>query len=207
MKNRGRYPTFAGQLCIWKSVEAIAKVLTPAGRPRYPRIHGLWQQVQSSGHTIYIEMPKNGVENVAGLFLVEKEDSTAMNHTLAIHLYLPAIDGADTGKWARRANGFIPFARLRGCERYAEVLGHELAHAALFLQDPDYARLMQDQDNATAEMIALRKRHTKKAITDPAFSQCLGRMESLERQVEGPAIAAEIEVWQELAQGRQAPAR
>jgi len=192
------------QLRIWRCIEGIALAGDSAGQPLHPRLESLWRQAQSIGHTIYIEMPASAITNMAGKFLIEKLDPEGRNHTLAIHLYIAAIKRAVTDKWARRADGFIPFEKLEGSERYAEVLGHELAHAVFTLKEPDYANLSQEQDRATAALISLRSQNVKRALGDADIARYLSKLEFLEKLVEGPPNAVEIEVWRELVKSQSA---
>jgi hypothetical protein len=86
----------------------------------------------------------------------------------------------------RRAGGFIPFAGLRKKERYAEVLGHELTHAVLLLLDADYLGLYLQ-----------RKAQFYCSSPDSRL------IDSLTSLIEGPAEAAEEEIWRELKAGRE----
>jgi hypothetical protein len=190
------------QLRIWRNIEWIVLAQDGAGQPLHPRLESLWNQAQSGGHTIYIEMTASTVENMAGKFLVEKLDPEGKNHILLIHLNLSAINRAVTGKWARRADGFIPFENLGMTERYAEVLAHELAHVVLTLKDPSYASLSDEQDRLTAELVSSRNPKAKKLLLYPENRQRMIRLESLEKLIEGPPNAAEIEVWRELVKSQ-----
>ena len=76
-------------------------------------------------------------------------------HVAKIRLNLDTIRKAYVAKKARLANGLIPFAGLSTTERYAEVLGHELAHAVGILLDQDYFQLYQELEREVAEYESL----------------------------------------------------
>jgi len=192
------------QLRIWRSIERIALARNGAGQPFHPRLESLWRHAQASGHRIYIEMRTSAVQNMAGKFLMEKPDSQGKNPTLVIHLYLSTIKRAVSGERARRPGGFIPFENLSTTERYAEVLGHELAHAVWTLKDPSYASLSDEQDRLTAELVCSRNPKAKRSLLDPENRQRITRLESLEKLIEGPPNAIEIEVWRELVKSQSA---
>jgi hypothetical protein len=186
------------QLQIWKRIERIATARDAAGRLLHPTLANLWQKAESSGHMLFINMRTSATENMAGKFIVEKADPEGKNHSLSIHLYLSSIDRANTSEWARRADGFIPFEKLERQKRYAEVLGHELEHAVRTIQDPGYATLSEEQDRVEAEFN--EKSHKGgKVIFDGESKVRRQKLDSLSKQVEAPANAAEIEIWRELA--------
>ncbi len=103
---------------------------------------------------------------------------------------LPVIDRVSTGPAAARANGFIPLAELGKKTRYAEVLGHELAHAAWTFAEPDRARLAKPFSGAMAELVS-NSRHSG------------GEVERVSRQVEEFAEATEEAIWAELLAGQR----
>ncbi len=186
------------QLRTWKRIEGIVFARDAAGRSLHPTLEGLWRQVESSGHTIFIDMRAPALESTAGIVVVERIDPEGKNHTLSICLYLSAIDNADTSDWARRADGFTPFKQLNREKRYAQVIGHELAHVVLIMQDPYYAALVREQNGLRAELLA-RNRKGRKVVFDSENMLRLRRLAMLTGQLEAPANAIEIEIWRELA--------
>jgi hypothetical protein len=186
------------QLRTWKRIEGIVFARDAAGRSLHPTLEGLWRWVESSGHTIFIDMRAPALESTAGKFVVERIDPEGKNHTLSICLYLSAIVKAETSDWARRADGFIPFKQLNSEKRYAEVLGHELAHAVQIIQDPYYAALALEQSGLRAELLS-RTRTERKVVFDSENMLRLRRLDMLTGQLETFANAVEIEVWCELA--------
>lgn len=113
----------------WKKIQGIVSARDAAGRLLHPTLEGLWQRVELSGHTIFIDMRETSGQNKAGRFIIERIDPEGKNHTLSIQICISTIDRVDISKAAQRADGFIPFEKLDPEKRYAEVLAHELAHA------------------------------------------------------------------------------
>ena len=187
------------QLQNWKKIQGIVSARDAAGRLLHPTLGGLWQEVESSGHTIFIDMREISGQNMAGRFIIERIDPEGKNHILSIQLCISTIDRVNTSQTTRRADGFTPFEKLDPKKRYAEVLGHELAHAVLTLKNPDYRALKGEQDRLVAEL-ELRLRHERKMVLDLDNLQRARRLDFLAEQVEAPANAAEIEIWRELAQ-------
>ncbi len=103
-----------------------------------------------------------------------------------IRLNLGMIDRALVSELSRRDDGFVPLAGLSKIERYAEVLGHELAHVAELLTNSDYRSLYLQ----------------RQALAD-ARSQDVQAIQRLSSLIEGPAEAAEVKVWGELTAGRR----
>jgi hypothetical protein len=115
----------------WNAIKRIVFAEDSDGQPLHPTLRGLWEKLERSGHTIYIEMRGMGraISNTAGAFHIERLDPEGVRHAAVIRLYPDTIDRAYVGPSAARAEGFIPFLELSQEERYAEVLGHEMAHA------------------------------------------------------------------------------
>ena len=113
---------------------------------------------------------------------LEVPPESTQKAVVLVRLNLGMIDRALASERSRRADDFIPFAGLSKKQRYAEVLGHELAHVVRLLTRPDYLSLYQERQ-------ALADRRSQDV-------QCIGRLTS---SIEKPAEAAEIEIWRELA--------
>jgi len=186
------------QLRTWRKIERIVFARDSAGRYLHPALERLWRQVESSGHPVFIELHPSVGTARAGRVVVEGAGPDGKNRALAIQLHTSTIDKADTSKWARRPDGFIPFEKLERVMRYAEVLGHELAHAAQILQDPGYAALTEELVRLLAESAACT-RQAGKVVFDGENERRLRRLAFLDQLVEPPAIAAEIEIWRELS--------
>jgi hypothetical protein len=157
----------------------------------------LWGKADSCGHDIFIELGRRGPGNVGGNFTIEKLDPDGKRHSLSIRIYLRSIDEASTSQGARRPDGFIPFETLYREQRYAEALGHEMAHAIMILEDPGYATLVMEQRRLEVELAA-RVRDTGKVLFEGANQFRMRRLEFLAGVIEEPANAMEIEIWREL---------
>ncbi len=185
-------------LRIWKKIYLTICTRDAKGQLLHPKLERLWSQVESSGHVVYIEMSRRTAESMAGKFTVERTDPEGRNDILSIRLFLSAIKKASTREGARRTDGFIPFERLDETERYAEVLGHELAHAVLTIKNPRYAALAREQSRLEAELVT-QILTAGKVVVDVYNELRMRRLDQLALQVEAPANAVEIEIWRELA--------
>jgi len=197
---------------IWDSIRKIVLAQDKQGRLIHPKLYELWRSVETSRHEVTVDLMDGGLSysNQAGKFTIEAFDPSGRHHVCSIRLNLATIRRVYTKASAMRPDGFVPMAELGEMERYAEVLGHELAHAAGILQDPDYLQLYQDVQKEVAEY----ERH----LNHPAGIQDdqeihLARIQIMQRAFEKRAEAAEAEIWRELRQsdtknapgGRQKP--
>jgi hypothetical protein len=121
-------------LRVWRSILDIVMAKDKAGRFLHPTLYGLYHQADSSGHVIRIDLSDEESLTQNGEFKIETLDPKGASHVTTIRLYLATIERAYVGESARYSNGLIPFAGLRTKQRYTEVLGHELAHAATVFQ-------------------------------------------------------------------------
>jgi hypothetical protein len=119
---------------------------------------------------------------------------------------LAAVDHAASGPGAARRNGFVPFAGLGKTERYAEVLGHELAHAAWAVVDAQRVRLTVALPSQVAQASRLVLAAQTKGVSNDSFERAR-ELERLSRAVEEPAETAEQAVWAELLAGQRARGR
>jgi len=192
------------ELKTWEKVVAIVMAEGPDGKPLHPTLRALWDAVDMSGHAVYVEMrdPKARLSYLAGRFAITSVDPEGKAHVGIIMLNLRIIDKASTGRAAKRANGFIPFEGLGQKERYAEVLGHELAHAVWSLADTERARLAQ---RLQGEM----ERQMRMLLTARAqglgaeLQEHVGELDRLSRALEEPVEAAEMVIWEELKAGQR----
>jgi hypothetical protein len=183
------------QASAWKRIMALAGAVDPDGRPLYPTLHRLWQEVDFSGHVVQIEMPRShGISGIAGRFLIETVGHDGRFGTV-IRLHLEEIDNVSTRRPNREGRSLLT---LRKVERYAQVLGHELAHAAWAFADPEHARLaMRLQSNAAL----LARQARQGAAVGAGFAAELEATDRLARRLEEPAVAAEVAVGEELQAG------
>jgi hypothetical protein len=183
---------------IWGEIERIVQATDNTGRPRYPMLHSLWQRIHSSGHTAFIEMSERWVTTgVGGKTTFKDIGADGSRRAVVIWLHLWTIDNATADPRAQRSDGLIPCYGLGKNERYAEVLGHELVHAVLMLENPEYARLSTEYDSASKELSVRRKTANKEEI-----QRRYQQLQSLSDKVERPAEAAELEIWRELIDGQ-----
>jgi hypothetical protein len=182
----------------WCSLERLALTTNATGRPRYPMLSFLLKWAETSGHLIYIELPEQTSFSDAGRFYIESLDTCGERHVVVISLYLAIIDQAYVGVYARRADGLIPFAGLSKEERYAEVLGHELAHAFHILNDYELTQMVEGLVQQTnKQFLAFRARH-RYLPPDPELQKKMAEKDAFLEELEGPAMSFEKIIWREL---------
>jgi hypothetical protein len=194
----------AKQLRVWKAIEAMVFAKDASGRLNHPKLHNLWRSVETSGNVIHVELPapKALCDREAGKFLVEKRGLDGQKHIAVIQLCLPVIDEALVRERAGDSEGFVRFKGLGKKERYAEILGHELAHAGWTFADQNHARLLEEL-NAEVERFERSRRHAlHRTALDEQEWQHLRKIESLMTEIESPAEIAEAEIWKELLEHR-----
>jgi hypothetical protein len=192
------------QLHVWNKIVEIVMAEDGGGQPLHPTLRQLWDAVDTSGHVIHIEIPerKGPRSYIAGRFVITKVDPDGEAHEGILILNLRAIDKASTGPGATRGGGFIPFKGLGKDERYAELLGHELAHAVWHLANTERARLAQRlQGELETEMERLLRVGVRGP--DEGLQERVATLDRRAREVEEPAEAAEVAIWKELKAGRQ----
>ena len=189
----------------WEAIKRIVFAKDIEGQPLHPTLRGLWEKLERSGHVIYIEMRGMGraISNTAGVFHIERLDPEGLRHVAIIRLYPETIDRAYVGPTAG-AEGFIPFQGLRKEERYAEVLGHEMAHAVHILSDPARARMVKEVVQETNELFLSYGRQYGYANVGPEMQRRLNIRDALLKDLEEPADAAERLVWREILWSREA---
>ena len=188
------------QLRVWKAIEAIVFAKDASGRLRCPGLHSLWRWVEESGHVVQVELPDRRArgDHQAGKFRLETVDPNGKKHIAAIRICLPVIDGALVRKRVRGVDRFIRFEGLGKMERYAEILGHELAHAVWALGDQSHARLIGDLDREARQFDNLRRHAAHAKAWDQQTQQHLKRIQAMTAGIEKPAEMAEEAIWREL---------
>ena len=192
------------QLRQWRSIERLVNASGPNGAQLYPTLRGLWEWAAHGGNAIYIELsaPDCAAKAIVGEFVIERFDPEAARHIGVIRLCLANIDRCPRGGCGTRADGFVPFAGLGKKERYAEVLGHELAHAAYDFASPERARMVMERvDTVSAQVVTHRAQRGNEPL-DAALRQRLEERDALLVDLEAHADAIELLVWQELAKRR-----
>ena len=184
------------QLRAWNSIVAVVLAMGPDGGPLNPTLHRLYREVDSSVHEVRIELPcTSGSSAIAGRFRIEAvgEDGRCQ---AAIILNLRTIDRVLTGSPDAQ---LVTFEGLDRTERYAQVLGHELAHAAWTFADPERIRLVAEVQRRAHELA--RRAQTEGTAAD-GFREQVDEIERLARRLEEPALAAEAAINAELRASR-----
>lgn len=189
----------------WNAIERIVFSEDAEGQPLHPTLRRLWEELERSGHAIYIEMRGAGraISNTAGTFHLEHLDPEGLRHVAVIRLYPETIDRAYIGPNGARHKGFIPFLGLKREERYAEVLGHEMAHALHILSDLRLAQMVVELIQQTNESFLLYGKQNGYANIEPGMRRRLDRRDAFLKELEAPAEAAERLIWREIASSRE----
>lgn len=190
------------ELKVWRKIEAVVMAEGPQGQPLHPTLRGLWEAVDSSGHAVYVELVRDKKSTIAGRFEVTAVDPEGDSHEARLLLNLRALDRVSTRPAAARPNGFIPFKDLEKTQRHAELLGHELAHAAWHLKSVERARIAErihrDKQRLARKLLAAPSAEAREALLVEARSA-----DQLGRRMEQTAEAAEMEIWSELVAGQE----
>jgi hypothetical protein len=181
------------ELKVWRSIVDIVMAVDKKGRRLYPTLYELYRQAETSGHLIRIELSDEDSMTRVGQFSIETLDPKGARHVTTIWLNLATIRRTFVGEDARYCHGLIPFVGLSTKQRYAEVLGHELAHAVDVFQNAESLRVYQQLEREARDL--------KVGDVYDANGDRLRQLESVERlmrQIEKPAEAAELQIWREL---------
>lgn len=199
----------AKELARWKTIEQLVFAQTKTGELLHPVLHELWRWADNSGHIIQVQLIESKMiqSSTAGSFNIEQFDPTGYCHVTSLKLYLSNIDQALIGPQVARPNGFIPFEALSKEERYAEVLGHELAHVKYVLNNMMRTRLVHELVETTNEILLLQARTKPMEINSPEMVRRLTQRDELLRELEMQAEAVEEVVWRELISSKYMRAR
>ena len=186
----------------WRAIVDIVRAEDRQHRPLHPTLLALFDAVDAGPHTVFIEMV-DAKSYVAGRFRVTSVDVEGRAHQAVLILNLRAIDKASTDRVAARADGFIPFKGLTRYERYAEVLGHELAHAAWHLASTERATLAYWLGSLEEwrRMPLKERRAGRRRDPRPRNTELVSVGWELERQAE----TAERAIWEELQAAKREP--
>jgi hypothetical protein len=185
----------------WRSIERLVHAAGRSGAPLFPTLRGLWEWAAHGGPAIYIELSSAdcAAKSLAGKFVLAGLEPHGTPLVGVIRLCLANIDRSPARGRRTHANGFVPFAGLGRKERYAEVLGHELAHAASDFASPERARTIGERvDGVSAQFVSHRAAHGNEVV-DPALRQRIEERDALLVDLEAQADAIEWLVWRELA--------
>jgi hypothetical protein len=192
----------------WCSIERLIYATDKAGNYLHPTLQYLMEWAETSGDEIYIEFPEvDSIGNTAGNFHIERFDPAGVKHTAVIRLYLLTIDRAYVGPVNMRSNGLIPFAGLCRDECYAEVLGHELAHAIDILSSLERARMVEELVQQTNEQFYSFRALNRGWPLAPRLSRLLAERDALLEELEKTADAYEEVIWHELRKDQRQEVR
>lgn len=183
----------------WNSIERLVFVEAD-GQYLHPTLRGLWEWLETSGHAVYIVFtkPTLNATSTAGQFKLEKLDSRGERHVGVIYLNFSNIDLAYVGRETWRDAGFIPFDQLSREERYAEVLGHEMAHAVDILTSLDRtAKVEETVEQTNALLLHHRSLNPTEQLT-VELRHRLSHRDALLKTLEMAAEKIEAQVWREL---------
>jgi hypothetical protein len=189
----------------WDAIKRLVFAEDFMGSPLHPRLRSLWEQADWSGHAVYIELHSRRYpsSNLGGAFRIEVFDPLGIRHIAVIRLYLATIDRVSVELAAARPNGFIPFQGLTREERYAEVLGHELAHAVHILSDLTRAGMVEEMVEQTYdELLSHPKRYGFSNLESEMMERIM-RRDRLLRDLEEHAETIEMMIWSEIMSGRK----
>jgi len=192
----------------WCSLERLVYATDKAGNFLHPTLQYLMEWAETSGNEIYVEFPEvEGLGNTAGNFHIERFDPSGCRHTVVIRLYLATIDRAYVGPASMRSNGLIPFAGLCKDECYAEVLGHELAHAQDILSSLERTQKVEELIQQTNEEFYSFRAVNRGWPLAPGLIKLLAKRDALLEELEKTADAYEEVIWHELRKDQKQLAR
>lgn len=183
----------------WNTVERLVFAEVD-GQYLHPTLRSLWEWIETSGHAVYIVIlkPTASTSSTAGQFKLEKLDPRGERHVGLIQLNFSNIDLAYVGRETWRAAGFIPFEQLSREERYAEVLGHEMAHAVDILTSLDRtAKVEETVEQTNALLLHHRSLNPTEQLT-VELKHRLSHRDALLKTLEAAAEKIEAQVWREL---------
>jgi len=188
----------------WNAIERVVFAQNVEGQYLHPTLVGLWQWIETSGHAIYMVFvkPNPSVTSTAGHFNILRLDPRGERHVGVIQLNLNNIDLAYVGRETWRSAGFIPFDQLSREERYAEVLGHEMAHAADILTSLDKTSRVEELVEKTNEMLLHHRSLKPTEQLTVELRHRLNHRDAMLKVLEAAAEKMEARVWRELVDSK-----
>ncbi len=188
----------------WNAIERIVFAQDAEGVYLHPTLRGLWEWIETSGHAVYIAFvkPNPNVTSTAGHFNILKLDPRGERHVGVIQLNLSNIDLAYVGRETWRSAGFIPFDQLNREDRYAEVLGHELAHAADILTSLEKTNRVEEMVEKTNEMLLHHRSLKPTEQLTVELKHRLNHRDAMLKVLEAAAEKLEGRVWRELVDSK-----
>ena len=181
------------QLKTWKSIVAVIEEADRDGQPLHPTLHRLYRELDSSAHAVRIVIPatkgSSAIGPVPGRVARVRRPARGLDHPQ------PPDDRPGADGLPGRVS-WVTFETLGRAERYAQVFGHEPAHAAWALADPEHTRLVA---GVQCDAYALARRAQTEGTAGEGFSGCRWRRpRSSCAAGSGPALAAEAAITEEL---------
>jgi len=196
------------QLKHWYAIKRVALAEDANQKPLHPILHHLWNWAETGNHAIYIELISGygTIGSTAGRFRIVKLDPDGKRHISLIQLYLNTIDQAYIGTESARSDRLIPLKGLNKYERYAEVLGHELAHAHHVLTNLERTKQVYELVEETnvlllAHHIGKRQKCCRELGLE--LQRRIKERDTLLHELELYAEGVEAEVWRELLAGQK----
>ncbi len=188
------------QIQTWKAIQSVVLARDAAGRPLHPVLYGLWRRVQENNCAIEIEFIDSGRAkiNLAGQFLIDAASSERGVLSGVIQLNLSVIDRGSVNNRIRGAGQRAGFRGLTRTERYAQVLGHELAHVVLAFEDEGYRAKLCELDRSVKSFLSFRRQLGKDFGSRNTERLFLSRIDALGIEMENPVNEIESDVWHEL---------
>jgi hypothetical protein len=187
----------------WHKIRQVIYAEDADGRPLHPILKALFEQLQNSDHSVYLEFDDSRAfgRSIAGKFSIERLDPEGSRNEGVIKLYLRNIEHAMVPNRANLKDGFAPFAGLNKLDRYVEVFGHEMAHAVDILFTPERASLVDEILRKSNQVI--QQRLERKGRIEPEEERVLHERDAVLNELEKPAVLTEEMVWRELVEGRR----
>ena len=192
----------------WQEIQKIIYAEDADGFVLHPTLRTLYEQLQRSDHTVYLEFDdlRVGCRCTAGEFSIERLDPLGSRHVAVIKLHLSVIEHAYADPASKAKSEFTPFAGLSKLDRYVEVFGHEMAHAVDILFSQERANRV-DEIVVKANKLIRQRLPPRTTSIDADVARVIQKRDALLSELEIPAVAAEELVWQELtrSQGQRKP--
>jgi hypothetical protein len=185
----------------WNAIERLVFAQDVEGQYLHPTLRGLWEWIETSGHAIYIVFvkPNANITSTAGHFNILKFDPRGIG---VIQLNLSNIDLAYVGRETWRSAGFIPFDQLSREDRYAEVLGHEMAHAVDILTSLERTTRVEEMVEKTNEMLLHHRSLKPTEQFTVELRHRLNHRDAMLKVLEATAEKLEARVWRELVDSK-----
>jgi hypothetical protein len=188
----------------WQTIKQIIYSKDADGILLHPTLRSLFEQLETSKHSIYLEFYNLRSGCTAGTFAIERLDPEGDRHVAVIRLYLRTIEHAASPERPNLTGDFVPLAGLKKLDRYTEVLAHEMAHAIDILFNQDRALLVFEMLRKL-DLVKEELLHLEFHSIEPEVKETLQEYDHLIHELDKPARIAEEIVWRELieSQGRR----